>query len=502
MADELLKIRNLNKSFGMTHANDDISLDLQKGEIRCLAGENGSGKSTLTSIISGIQPFDAGSMELNGKPYAPDSPIAANRNKVAMVVQELGVITDLTGAMNIFLGKTDQYRRYGFLHLKDMKRDSAEIFKKWNLPPVPLDVPCAHLNMEQRKMIELARALNNDPQLLILDEITQSLSHDTRSVIYNLVERFRSDKRSMIIISHDLDETIRISDSVTILRDGKVVKTAESADISVDDLKQMMVGRKIEGDYFRTDSSADYKDEVLLDVQNLSLDDHQISRISFQLHKGEILGVCGLSDAGIHPLGSAMFGISESKRTGTVTDVKTGKKLKTPKDMVSCGGAYLSKNRDEEGLMMEASIRNNMFLPSVTEISGKAKFISPGTIHKLAQKGYNDFDVKATGIGQTIGRLSGGNKQKVNLGRWLLKDLRYIILDCPTRGVDVGVKTYIYEVMKKKKAEGVGILMITDELTEAIGMADRIIILRNGAIAGEISRGTDFTENNIIEVMV
>lgn len=501
-SEVLLKIEDLDKSFGITHANDHISLNLNKGEIRCLAGENGSGKSTLTSIISGLQPYDSGTMTLGGKEYRPKSPLDANERNVAMVVQELGVITALTGAMNIFLGKTDQFKKAGLVNTRAMVSAAEDIFEKWGIPKVPLNIPCLYLTMEQRKMVELARALNSDPKLLILDEITQALSHDTRSVIYKLKDRFKQEERSMIIISHDLEETVEISDSITILRDGQMVETVQSAEITVDGLKQKMVGRKIEGAYFRTDNEADYEDEVLLDVKGLSLGNGQLDNVSFQLHKGEILGICGLSDAGIHPLGSALYGISDSTRTGTVTDKKTGKQLKSPRDMIACGGAYLSKNRDEEGLMMEASIRNNMYLPSMAELTGKAQFVNPKKVDELAQNAFDDFNVKATGIKQPIGRLSGGNKQKINLGRWLTKDLNYVILDCPTRGVDVGVKAYIYEVMRKRKANGLGIILITDELTEAIGMADRILVLRNGKVAGEVSRGVDFTESSIIEVMI
>ena len=191
MAEEILRIEHLHKSFGITHANNDICMTVRRGEIRSLSGENGSGKSTLTSIISGMQPFDEGAMFLRGESYRPDSPLAANKAKVAMVVQELGVITPLTGAMNIYLGKTERFRKAGIVHAKAMEKAALEIFKKWNLVEVPLHIPCAHLTMEQRKMVELAGALDTDPDLLILDEITQSLSQDTRQVIYRLKDRFK-----------------------------------------------------------------------------------------------------------------------------------------------------------------------------------------------------------------------------------------------------------------------------------------------------------------------
>lgn len=502
MAEELLRVEHLHKRFGITHANNDICMALNKGEIRALAGENGSGKSTLTSIISGMQPPSDGSMYLKGEEYRPATPIEANAAHVSMVVQELGVITSLTGAMNIFLGKTDQFKRFGFVDTKAIERAAEAIFEKWDLVKVPLNIPCAHLTMEQRKIVELARALYAEPELLILDEITQSLSQDTRQVIYKLKDRFKEEGRAIIIISHDLEEAFDFSDSVTVLRDGEVVDTVSTKDLTVDELKQMMVGRKIDGDYLRTDTEADYEEEALLEVKDLGLADGSLSGISFELHKGEILGVCGLSDAGIHTLGSTLFGIHDAKRTGSVIDSSTGKELKTPQDMLKSGGAYLSKNRDEEGLMLSDTIRNNMYIPSAGELAGFLGMTREKDINQLAQKAYDAFDVKAEGIGQPIGKLSGGNKQKINLGRWLVKDLNYIILDCPTRGVDIGVKAYIYQVLKQKKKEGVGCLLITDELTEAIGMADRILIMNSGKIAGILERGDDFSESKIIEVML
>lgn len=501
MSEELLRIENLHKSFGITHANNNICMTVNRGEIRSLSGENGSGKSTLTSIISGIQPFDKGEMFLRGESYRPESPLAANKAKVAMVVQELGVITTLTGAMNIYLGKTDRFKKAGIVNVKAMENAAAEIFRKWELGEVPLNLPCALLTMEQRKMIELARALDTDPDLLILDEITQSLSQDTRQVIYNLKDRFKKENRSMIIISHDLEETLEISDTITVLRDGVVVDTVDRKDVTEDSLKQMLVGREMSGDYFRTDKEADYKEKVVLEVKNLGLADGKLKDISFELHEGEILAVCGLSDAGIHTLGSALFGITDSRRDGEIIDKKTGKSLKRPSDMLECKGAYLSKNRDEEGLMMRSSIRNNLYLPSAPQLSGTLGYTKTADIVSLTDKIYGDYEVKAKSPKQAIGRLSGGNKQKVNLGRWLSKDLNYVILDCPTRGVDIGVKAYIYQLLREKKAAGTAVLLITDELSEAIGMADRILIMNNGAIAGTLDR-PEFSENKIIEVML
>ncbi len=501
MKDVLLKVEGLHKRFGLTHANNDITMSVHKGEIRGLAGENGSGKSTLTSIISGLQPKDEGDMYLHGKSYNPGTPIQANEMKVAMVVQELGVITNFTGAMNIYLGKMDQFKKFGLIDTKKILAEAQAIFDYWDIGSVPLDQPTANLTMEQRKMIELARALSTNPDLLILDEITQSLSHDTRQIIHRLKDRFKKENKSMIIISHDLDETMDICDSITVLRDGKVVNTVATENMTLDDLKQMMIGREIEGDYYRVDQVSSREDEVLLDIINLGTKDRHLHDINFKLHKGEIVGVCGLSDAGIHTLGTCIYGLQED-RVGQVVDVKRNINMNHPLDVINGKGAYLSKNRDEEGLMLQASIYDNFYTPSATSLAGPFWFTKPADIKKYVQRGYDDFDVKAKGIHQTISNLSGGNKQKINLGRWLVKDLNFVVLDCPTRGVDIGVKSYIYKELLALKSQGVGILLISDELQEVIGMSDRILVLKDGELVSEMHREEVFSESKIVEVMI
>ena len=361
MNEPILKVENLCKSFGPTRANYNICMELKRGEVRGLAGENGSGKSTLASIICGIQLRSEGMMWIHGKEYNPVSPIEAGcKYKVAMVVQELGVIPSLSGAANIFIGKTAQFARGGIVNLKAMEHAAAEIMRKWGLGDIPLNIPAGSLSIEQRKMIELARALTNDPELLILDEITQALSHDTKQIIYKLKDRFQKENRSILIITHDLEETISICDTVTILRDGEVVDTVRASDIDVDQLKQKMIGRKVEGDYYRIDHSPNYGNSVVLEARNLGSADGRISDISFDLHSGEILGVCGLSDGGIHDLGELLFGMQKKK--GTLILKASGKALNTPQDVIRSNGAYLSKNRDEEGLMLNATIYQNLYM--------------------------------------------------------------------------------------------------------------------------------------------
>lgn len=498
--DTILEIKGLNKYFGPTHANRNIDFSVRKGEIKGLIGENGSGKSTLISQIAGLFYPDSGSMYFDGKPYNPKNPIDANCCGISMVMQELGVVGNLPAGVNVFLGRTSQFTKNGVISMKALNKAAAEQFEKWNLPKVPLNKLTDGMMVETRKIIELARALSVDPQLLLLDEITQSLSMNNRTMLYELLKRLKSMGRSVIVITHDVEELIRITDTITVLRDGQVVGDVVSAETTPDAVKKMMVGREISGEYYRADMKPDYKDNVVLSVRNLTVPG-EIEDVSFDVHEGEILGFCGLSDSGIHTVGKAVYGLSKPT-SGTVHLAVKGIRIKKATDALKNNMAYVPKDRDNEALMIHASIYDNLNLPSLTELQGAAGFLAPKKLKTLAVDMTQKLSVKCTDIYQNMDALSGGNKQKVNLGRWLAKDLKLLILDCPTRGVDVGVKAYIYALMKETKKKGIATILISDELTEVLGMADRLIVMKGGRITGEIQRDEDFTEQSVIGVMI
>jgi len=500
MDNILFSVVNISKSFGVTKANQNISLEIKRGCVHGLAGENGSGKSTLASIICGIQQPDSGEMFKDGKPYKPLTPLEANKNKVAMVVQELGVVGTLSPLVNMFLGSTQKYAKNGLVNLNKMKEEARKVFEQWGIFEVPLDGMAEELSIEYRKILELARALTADPDLIILDEISQALSYDTRQMLYKFIEKFTSQGKSVIMITHDLEEMVEVCDTVSVLRDGVLIATKDTSELDPDKIRNMMIGRKIEGDYYRTDKKENYQEEVVIKAENLTVP-HKFENISFELHRGEILGVCGLSDAGIHDLGSAIFGL-EAQRTGNLYHIPSGTRLNSPDDVIKTKGAYLSKDRDAHGLMLDASIFHNIALPNAVDLSGRMGFLSPSKMRKLVNKVVKSFEIKAKNINQATKSLSGGNKQKVNLSRWLTKDLDYIILDCPTRGVDVGVKAYIYNVILKAKQQGLAVLLITDELPEALGMSDRIMVLRDHKCITILNRSGDFSEAKIAEVML
>lgn len=496
----ILKIENLNKSFGITHANRNISMELYKGEIRGLSGENGCGKSTLLSQIAGIYKSDSGTMELNGQPYKPENPVDANKHKIAIVVQELGLVGDLPGGVNIFLGRTGEFQTGGYVSIRKLYKAANDILEKWELPKINFSKLSSGFNVEGRKMIELVRALSVDPDILILDEVTQSLSQDNRNVVYKIIKKFKTMGRSVILISHDLEETLRITDSISIFRDGELLTTVDSDKITEDELKRKMVGRDIEGDYYRVDKEDIYGDEIVYEVKNVSTESG-LEDVSFQLHKGEILAFCGLSDSGIHELGQVAYGLLPVKQ-GEVIYTAINEKIKNSEQALHNKVAYVPKDRDGEALMMKSSIMNNFMLPSINEIKQKFGYISAEQMRKISEDSKKVYNVKCTGILQNMNGLSGGNKQKVNLGRWLMKDLKILIVDCPTRGVDVGVKAYIYQCLKDVKEQGVSIILITDELSEAMGMADNIVVMKSGKIKKTIKRSSNFNEEEIIEVMI
>ncbi len=339
-----------------------------------------------------------------------------------------------------------------------------------------------------------------EPKLLLLDEITQSLSMNNRNRLYELIKRRRDLGRSVVVITHDVEELIRITDTITVLRDGEVVGEVVSAEATPEKIKRMMVGREISGDYYRADMTPVYKDEVVLSVRNLTVPG-ELEDVSFDVHEGEILGFCGLSDSGIHAVGKAVYGLLKPSSGSVHLSAKNVSIDKATRALRNNMG-YVPKDRDGEALMLQASVFDNVNLPSLTEQQGRFGCLPPGRLKRLASDITERLSVKCTDIFQPMNALSGGNKQKVNLGRWLAKDLKLLVLDCPTGGVDVGVKAYIYSLMKETNKKGIATILISDELTEVIGMSDRLIVMKDGRVQTVLRRDENFTEHAVIEVMI
>jgi ribose transport system ATP-binding protein len=497
--EPVFSAKHIKKHFGPTHANDDVSITINHGEIRGLIGENGSGKSTLISIIAGIFLPDTGSMALNSTPYTPRTPLDAGTHKIGTVVQELGLVDGLPAGVNVFLGRTGQFTKFGIMDMKRLFKEASTLFEKWGFSGFPVSKMTGSLTIEEKKIVELIRALSIDPCLLILDEITQVLSLNYRRILIEIIEKMKTAGKAVLMVTHDVEEMVELCDSITIMRDGKVVAERQCAETSPEEVKWLMVGRELSGSYYRSEKEESFEDEIVLTVEHL--ESSFFHGVSFNLHRREILGFCGLSDAGIHELAESLFGVRKVKE-GTVRVVKDDTVIKTPLGAMKANIGYVPKDRDKQALMVVDTILNNVCLPAVELTKGKMGFLNPMLQREVSQKVVKKFDVKTIGVTQIISGLSGGNRQKINLGRWMIQDKEILFLDCPTRGVDVGVKSYIYKEMLKAKEQGVSIIVFSDELPELIGMCDTLIVMKRGCIKKVMKRSEGFTEEAIVEVML
>jgi len=495
----MIRLEGLSKNFVTTKAVCDASLSIERGEIRGLVGENGSGKSTLVSIIAGILKPDEGSMVLQEKDYKPQNLLDANNAKVSIIVQEMGTIKGLSVAANLFLGKERNFKKNGFLSLKKVNTEARNLLNKYGGYTIEPDSDISSLSFEERKLVEFEKALYSDPHLLIVDETTTALSQDGREILFGEMKKLKQQDKTVIFISHDLGEVIECCDRITVMKDGRIVDTVSTDAIDENALKELMVGRELEHHYYREDVKASYKQKIVLRVRDLNMEG-AFRGISFDLHEGEILGIGGLTNCGMHQLGKALFGMMKHSG-GSIELPKKNKTLKEQTSFISSGIGYLPKNRDQEGLMLFSSIKDNICLASIDKL-GKRFFIPNKEERKIAEKGAKQLNLKMSSIDQLCMYLSGGNKQKVSIAKWLARDSDILILDCPTRGIDVSVKASIYVLMQQLKSEGKSIIMISEELPELIGMSDRIIILKNGEIQAVPDRNESLLEEDLIHYMI
>ncbi len=496
----ILEASGISKSFGSTKAVQDFSMTVRKGEIHGLVGENGSGKSTFSAVVAGALKRDAGTLTLMGKDYTAESVTDAASKGVAIVMQEIATIGNINVAANLFLNDEAGFGKCGFRTEKKLQKAAAEVFARYGMPEIPPAVPAMALNLEQRKLIELAKAMYKEPKLLIIDETSNALTRVGREHLYNCINRIIDDGGAVLFITHDMEELMDICNCVTVMRDGQYVETLYGSDMNIDRIKQLMVGRKMLSNFYRADHTASYEEEEVLKVTDLCapMTDH----ISFTLHKGEILGIGGLSDCGMHELGRILFGIDRAD-SGTV-EVKSGGTWKKVQDPVSAIGnkiAYMSKNRDAEAVILQYPIADNICLPVLGKLKKKG-FIIPKNEKAHAAKWTDALEIKMRDADQYVSELSGGNKQKVVLAKWLGNESEIYIMDCPTRGIDIGVKERIYRIMEDLKKAGKAMIMISEELPELIGMSDRIMIIRTHQAVSMIDRGEDVSEQRIIEEML
>ncbi len=490
MTTYLLEMNDISKSFPGVRVLDQVTFNLTGGEVHALMGENGAGKSTLMKILGGIHRRDGGTVILKGTPCEIASPSMAQSLGIAMIHQELNLIPHLTVMENIFLGREFTYGRSGMINWGKMRQESVRFLSQLGLSIDP-GIVAGELSVGQQQMIEIAKALSMNAEILVLDEPTAALTDREIEALFTVIESLKAKGVGMIYISHRMEEIFRICDRVTVMRDGHTVGTDRVADTNIDKLVKMMVGREIKDRFPKIDVSVG---EPKLEVQGLSLPG-KLHDISFAVRSGEIVGIAGLMGAGRTELAKALFGVTPV-RQGEIRVDGRPVAVRKPADAIRAGIALVTEDRKDEGLLLNLSVKDNISLPNLKDVSSFG-FVSRSKETGISERLISQLLIKTPNGEQKVGSLSGGNQQKVVIGKWLETNPQVFILDEPTRGVDIGAKKEIYDLMNQLVSRGVAILMISSELPEVLGMSDRILVMHEGRIAGEFARG-EATQENIM----
>lgn len=490
---DFLRMTNITKRFPGVVALDNVSISVKKGEIFALVGENGAGKSTLMNILGGILKPDEGQIFLDGQPVTMSSPIEAYKQGIGFVHQESNLLDNLTVYENVFLGH-EKIGKFLNMNVTEM----CSLIEKSNSDTEYKLDPAAHvssLTLAERQSVEITRAILGDPKILIFDEPTAALDEDEVNRLYKIIRRLKDKGVSIIYISHRLDEIIELADRVTVLKDGKFAGTLEKSEISKDRMISMMVGRVI-NDIYPDRSNINIGHE-LLKVDKLGIPG-QLSDISFTVHAGEIVGLGGLEGQGQRLVARAIFG-EESYQTGSISiDGQTLDRNGKIKNRINNGIAYVTHDRRGEGLVFTQSIRKNCSLPVLKKLSNAFGIMNEKEERNEVGKQMNLLKVKTSSMDSLVSHLSGGNQQKVMLSRWLMINPKILIIDEPTKGIDIGSRVSIYEIINDLTKQGIGILMLTSDMVELIGLSDRTLVFYEGKIMQELSR-SEITEEKVMK---
>jgi len=491
MPKNILEMKNIIKDFPGVRALDHVNFQLQKGEILALVGENGAGKSTLMKVLSGVWPYPTyeGEIYLDGELIRFENTREAEEVGIGIIHQELNLLPDLSVAENIFLDK-QPLNKFGGIKWSEMYHNAEKVLSRLNMDIDP-KMDLGDLTVGNQQMVEIAKALSLDARILVFDEPTSALTDSEVTELFSVINDLKKDGVSIIYISHKMEEIEEIADSVVVLRDGATIgDKIYVEDVTVDEIISRMVGRDI-NDLFPHHEFE--RGEKTLEVKNISVPDpfspdkKLVDNISFSAYKGEILGISGLMGAGRTELVNAIFGVYGKKREGDI--FLNGKKLdiNSPADAIKNGIALITEDRKELGLLLDKDLIMNMTLPSLDKFSSKL-VIDKHAEKKAAEKYVDKLNVKTPGLDVFVEKLSGGNQQKVVIGKWLITESDVLILDEPTRGIDVGAKVEVYRLMNQLVEEGVTVIMISSELPEILGMSDRIIVISEGEKTAELDR--------------
>ncbi len=489
MSEYILTLEGISKSFPGVKALDQVSFNLKPGEVHALLGENGAGKSTLMKIISGIYSYDEGTYLINGEAVGELTPKKAQELGIAIIHQELNMCQDLTVAENMFLGR--EKSRFGFLSQNEMNMEAEKILKKLKIDLAP-ETLIKKLSVSKQQMVEIAKALSTNARILIMDEPTSALTDREISELFEMIHQLRADGCAIVYISHRLEELEHITDRVSIFRDGRYITTKNFGETTLDEIIAYMVGREITNKFPNVSCE---KGEKILEVK--SLNSGMVKGASFELYKGEIVGIAGLMGAGRTELVRAIFG-AEAIESGEI--ILNGKSLniKSPKDAIQNGIVLGPEDRKLEGLCTKLSIRENIGLANLDLICNSVGVLSRSKEEALTQKAIENLKIKTPSAEQIAKNLSGGNQQKIVVGKWLVRNAEVVIFDEPTRGIDVAAKVEIYNIMNDLKLRGIGVLFVSSEMPEVMCMSDRILVMCNGRITGNL-KASETSQDEILK---
>ncbi len=480
MAETILKMTDIKKGFSGVQALKNAALELRKGEVHALMGENGAGKSTLMKILTGIHSKDSGEIELFGEKVEFQNVKESQEKGISIIHQELNMMKDLTVAQNIYIGR--EPKKFGvFIDDSKMEKDAKKLLDYVGVNISP-SMRLGNLTVGKQQMVEIAKAISFNSKLLILDEPTAALTSVEVDELFRIMKELKSKGIGMIYISHRMDEIKRISDRVTVMRDGEYIGTVNTAETDTEEIVKMMVGRTVYGDN-KEKSTCPEGSPTVLEVNNLNVGD-TVKNVSFRLRKGEILGFSGLMGAGRTEVARAIFG-ADKKDSGDIKINGELTQINSPRDAVKNGICYISEDRKRYGLLLDKSVAENSVLASVGDFS-RFGFIDDTKARKTAEEVNGKLRTKTPSMSQKVRNLSGGNQQKVVVARWLIKNSDIFIFDEPTRGIDIGAKSEMYALMDDLVKKGKSIIMISSELAEIQRVSDRVIVMCEGRITGEL----------------
>ncbi len=483
MSDDIVVLKNISKSYGGIHALHDVSLSIREGEIHALVGENGAGKSTLIKVLTGAIHRDSGEIYVAGEPQTLDNPIQSRQLGISVIYQEVNLFPELPVMYNLFFSQEPVRGRVGWLEKKKIREMAGDLLSQFNVGIDPM-APLSKLGLGQKRIIEILKAISLDARFLIMDEATTGMSRSEIATLFDIVRELRKNHVTVLYISHHLEEVFELADRVTVLRDGSLIDTVEIGSTSVDELSRAIAGREVEEVRMSGDVSDDA--EIALDVADLMVTKLQ-EPVSFKVRKGEILGLTGVIGSGKTEIARALFG-ADRMLSGSVSVFGEQQKSLTPQKAKNLGIALVPEERKTQGTFPLLSIANNVIMVNIKRALSGRIFISPRKRQDVSDEAIKSCQIVPKNASAVVRELSGGNQQKVVIAKWLAARPKIIILDEPTRGIDVGAKAEIRKLIVELAEQGVSILYLTSEFKEVLGICNRVIVLKKGAVAGTLDR--------------